>query len=940
MAIKTVDELSLEIDAAVNPYGGIPQNTGPALNTLLKSLAAELVAGAGGAPFVFQVAAQDDPQHYHIAVLSQAQAQALVHGEAASVVVSSVPRNGHSHDITFGYNSDRALFQVLSIMRQGEVPPVLQDEIIPHEVQQLGVDVGCFRGAYEPGRSYQTGDYVLADQQLYRSLTDTNYANPSADSLNDVAGAWELALSGGSGGNADLPLERGLGYASLQLSAANNQASGQNAVALGIYGTSIGYVTHTEGGFNQATSSFAHAEGFSTQSSGYASHAEGQSTQASGYASHAEGYATQASGYASHAEGYATQASGYASHAEGYATQAEGQGSHAEGQGTQATGYTSHAQGYATQANGNFSHAEGLYSLAQQAAASVRGLGGQSHNIGEQALSGGGYFFAGNVNQINGSSQLGQAQRTQCVRLARTYPGQPRASFRSGWLNAPFGQYLEDTYQTYNAEQGLSFGDGVVALLDVAVLCTSAQRDGQYRRASWQLRLLFDAANGSLLLGSDLLAAGTELAPTQVLGAAGGPPDSAFAPRLGVAVQGTALYFEGILEGGLDEGAARWVLSVEALTVRDEPSPTAYVLPDVGGEAGTIVTLRSPFAPDSLGDATNPVRVDLGGTPARFFQQGADDESTYVKVIAPANASGRYRLVTGSGTFFTQGSVQTGDAHAPVLNDFTPQSINDNEYAYVTLTGQGLASTTEASLNGQAVQFTILDETSVQLFLPPYITYETGPLTLTTDFGTVTTDAVLTVVPHALVTSVNYGYTGPVTASGRNLDQITEVTCLRFDTYQEESVTQDLASTADQLILHLPDDLPVNNYYLLYFKNSGGVVVSSGYVYTYVQSPAIYGISFDSGSASSQLTLTGQLLDSATSTQVSFRDNEGLDTPATLLSQTATSLVVEVPTSLAAGVYTLVVLLTVSDGASYFYNTFTITEQEVDQSPGDDVSVL
>ena len=50
---------------------------------------------------------------------------------------------------------------------------------------------------------------------------------------------------------------------------------------------------------------------------GYASHAEGRYTEASGYISHAEGDYTKASGYASHAEGDCTEASGYASHAEG-----------------------------------------------------------------------------------------------------------------------------------------------------------------------------------------------------------------------------------------------------------------------------------------------------------------------------------------------------------------------------------------------------------------------------------------------------------------------------------------------------------------------------------------------------------------------------------------------------------------------------------------------
>jgi len=44
MPLKTNAELGLEIDQAVNPAGGLPLITGPALNTVLKSLATELTA--------------------------------------------------------------------------------------------------------------------------------------------------------------------------------------------------------------------------------------------------------------------------------------------------------------------------------------------------------------------------------------------------------------------------------------------------------------------------------------------------------------------------------------------------------------------------------------------------------------------------------------------------------------------------------------------------------------------------------------------------------------------------------------------------------------------------------------------------------------------------------------------------------------------------------
>jgi hypothetical protein len=48
MALKDLDQLVAEIDAAVHPNGPLGKTTAPGLNALLKSLATELTARPGG----------------------------------------------------------------------------------------------------------------------------------------------------------------------------------------------------------------------------------------------------------------------------------------------------------------------------------------------------------------------------------------------------------------------------------------------------------------------------------------------------------------------------------------------------------------------------------------------------------------------------------------------------------------------------------------------------------------------------------------------------------------------------------------------------------------------------------------------------------------------------------------------------------------------------
>lgn len=83
----------------------------------------------------------------------------------------------------------------------------------------------------------------------------------------------------------------------------NNNVSGTNSTAFGIYCTSSGRWSHAEGGQTTASAPYAHAEGTGGQASGTASHVEGSNTKAQKSNSHAEGNGTVASGDNQHVQG-------------------------------------------------------------------------------------------------------------------------------------------------------------------------------------------------------------------------------------------------------------------------------------------------------------------------------------------------------------------------------------------------------------------------------------------------------------------------------------------------------------------------------------------------------------------------------------------------------------------------------------------------------------
>jgi len=167
----------------------------------------------------------------------------------------------------------------------------------------------------------------------------------------------------------------------------NNNATGQNAVALGAYTSAsgnysmaVGYSTTASnwrsfatGDWTQAIGTNSFASGSQTVASGVSSFTAGSSTSASGSASFAVGVSTISSGDNSFSAGLGTSSSGYASFSAGYASAAKGPQSFAVGYNTEAIGQSSFVAGSATKANKFASVALGTNTIANSYVETVLG---------------------------------------------------------------------------------------------------------------------------------------------------------------------------------------------------------------------------------------------------------------------------------------------------------------------------------------------------------------------------------------------------------------------------------------------------------------------------------------------------------------------------------------------------------------------------------------
>ncbi|QRO02119.1 IPT/TIG domain-containing protein [Archangium violaceum] len=123
---------------------------------------------------------------------------------------------------------------------------------------------------------------------------------------------------------------------------------------------------------------------------------------------------------------------------------------------------------------------------------------------------------------------------------------------------------------------------------------------------------------------------------------------------------------------------------------------------------------------------------------------------------------------------------------APTFTSFSPTS-GEAGWTTITLTGTGLTGTRVVRFNGVAAEFTVYSDTRVSADVPDGAS--SGPITLVTDAGSVSSSTSFTVLPEPEPTgfSPRYGTAGTtVTLTGNNLAGATDVT---FDGVDATSFT-------------------------------------------------------------------------------------------------------------------------------------------------------
>ena len=178
------------------------------------------------------------------------------------------------------------------------------------------------------------------------------------------------------------------------------------------------------------------------------------------------------------------------------------------------------------------------------------------------------------------------------------------------------------------------------------------------------------------------------------------------------------------------------------------PPPTISGFSPASGSAGTQVTLTG----SSFVGATG---VKFNGIPASFKV----DSSTQITATVPTNStSGMITVTTPSGTAASAQSFTV--LRPPSISRFSPSS--GPSYTRVGLTGAGFTGATAVRFNGVPAKFEISSDQHISATVPSGAS--SGPITVTTPFGTATSTEAFTFIPHPEIT----GWTprwGPVGSS-------------------------------------------------------------------------------------------------------------------------------------------------------------------------------
>ena len=160
-------------------------------------------------------------------------------------------------------------------------------------------------------------------------------------------------------------------------------------------------------------------------------------------------------------------------------------------------------------------------------------------------------------------------------------------------------------------------------------------------------------------------------------------------------------------------------------TVTDRGAPTITSLDRTNGSLLTVVTLTGT-------GFTGVTAVRFNGGPGIDATQFEATSDTTLKVVVPigATATGSFTVTTADGS---GSSVETFTVDAPKISSFSPASGPVG--TVFTLTGSAFTGATEVRFGStSATNFTVLDDSTIQVTLPRLAT--TGPIAVINSAGT------------------------------------------------------------------------------------------------------------------------------------------------------------------------------------------------------------
>ena len=172
------------------------------------------------------------------------------------------------------------------------------------------------------------------------------------------------------------------------------------------------------------------------------------------------------------------------------------------------------------------------------------------------------------------------------------------------------------------------------------------------------------------------------------------------------------------------------------------PGPNVSGISPVRGPTGggTVVTLTGT-------NFTGATAVKFGATNASSFTVNS---ATQITATSPAGAAGTVHITvtTASGTSGTSTADQFTYVAAPTVTGVNPTSGPSSGGTSVTITGTNLGATAVMFNGTSAINFNVLMSTTLTATVPTLAT--SGPISVTTPGGTVTSSSNFTVLNHTV----------------------------------------------------------------------------------------------------------------------------------------------------------------------------------------------